>query len=72
MTRKWGDEPPPPRRHWSKLPPIRGAERIPDGPNGERRCRCTCGWQGSTLGLALHTMSATVHNPNGPWWRHRK
>jgi hypothetical protein len=63
MTR-WSTDPPPPPRPWRKLPPIRGAERIPDGPGGQRRCRCVCGWEGPTLGLALHVQAAKAHDAN--------
>jgi hypothetical protein len=58
----WSTDSPPPPRPWHKLPPIRGFTRIPDGPGGQRRCRCDgCGWEGPTLGTGLHMMSAEAH-----------
>lgn len=54
MPRPWWEKPPT-RRHWSKLPPVRGFTRVADDPGGRRMVRCDqCGQVIPSLGVGYH------------------
>lgn len=43
------------KRHWSKLPPVRGFTRVPDRADGSRQLKCTiCDKIIPSLGVGYH------------------